>query len=98
MSNGKNGRKKTLTTVVVVIVLIVASIFGIDVTQWLPADSGENPTIIQQENNNENQEGNGGQITTNAEGQLILTMIDVGQADSFFFQKGENTALIDCGI
>ena len=31
------------------------------------------------------------------EGTLELTMIDVGQADSFFFEQGDSTALIDCG-
>ena len=31
------------------------------------------------------------------DGTLELTMIDVGQADSFFFEQGDSTALIDCG-
>lgn len=96
MANGKNGRKKTLTTVVVIIVLVIASIFGIDVTQWFSTDSGEETTITQQGTSSEGKES-GEQVIQNAEGQLILTMIDVGQADSFFFQKGEDTALIDCG-
>ena len=32
-----------------------------------------------------------------AEGELILTMIDVGQADSFLFIQDGKTALVDCG-
>ena len=31
------------------------------------------------------------------DGQLILTMIDVGQADCFLLQQGDKTAMIDCG-
>ena len=31
------------------------------------------------------------------EKELILTMIDVGQGDSFLLIQGDNTALIDCG-
>lgn len=31
------------------------------------------------------------------EGELILTMIDVGQADSFLFIQDGKTALVDCG-
>lgn len=33
----------------------------------------------------------------NVEGELILTMIDVGQADSFLLVQNGQTALIDCG-
>ena len=37
------------------------------------------------------------QITQIAEGELYLTMIDVGQADSFLLMQEGKTALIDCG-
>lgn len=33
----------------------------------------------------------------NIEGELMLTMIDVGQADSFLLEQNGMTALIDCG-
>lgn len=37
------------------------------------------------------------QFNNEVEGELILTMIDVGQADSFLLVQNGKTALIDCG-
>lgn len=34
---------------------------------------------------------------TNIEGELILTMIDVGQADSFLLEQNDKIVLVDCG-
>lgn len=95
MTNGKNDRKKKIAKIVItIIILIVASALGInlfpdnssDVTK--PSNPG-NVETTHKPNDNPSEE--------NPEGTLILTMIDVGQADSFFFQEGEKTALIDCG-
>jgi len=36
-------------------------------------------------------------ITDNPEGTLTITMIDVGQGDSFLIEQGDEVALIDCG-
>ena len=88
MSNGKSGRKKLakpLATIIAVIVLVIASVLGIDVTEFLP-ESQDTPT----------QQG-----TTipsqNVEGELIVHMIDVGQADCFLLIQNGKTALVDCG-
>ena len=57
MANVKKIRNKPLTIVVVIIILIVASLLGIDVSDFFQ--------------------------TQEVEGDFVVTMIDVGQADSF---------------
>lgn len=49
--------------------------------------------LIQDNNNNAQTQT----IQQSVEGELILTMIDVGQADSFLLMQDGKTALIDCG-
>ena len=89
MANAKNGRKKTkltkalLAIVILVLAIIVESIITGD-EQQVP----EQPNI----SNSQTQEQ-----PTQATGELKLYMIDVGQADSFLFVKGDKIALIDCG-
>ena len=51
-------------------------------------------TTPTEEANNQNQENI---VTQNVDGELMLHMIDVGQADSFLLIQGNETALIDCG-
>lgn len=89
MSNGKGGRKKLLSTVITVVILIIASVLGIDVSNILETDSYNNQnqtetTVSEQE-------------TTNVEGSLVVTMIDVEQADCFLYEQNGKYALIDCG-
>lgn len=86
MTNGKSGRKvkKLITTIISILVVLVASFFGIDVIETAP-----NSEEIQT------------QETTipiqSPEGELIVHMIDVGQADCFLLVQDEATALVDCG-
>ena len=89
MSNGKSGRKKLLSTVITVFIFIIASILGIDVSNILETDSSNNQnqtetTVSQQE-------------ITNLEGSLVVTMLDVEQADCFLYEQNGKYALIDCG-
>ena len=88
MSNGKSGRKKLarpLTTIIAIIVLVIGSFLGINVKDLIPQD--ETPPTHQE--------------TTapiqNIEGELVVHMIDVGQADCFLLIQNGETALVDCG-
>ena len=88
MANGKSGRKglgKTLTTIIAIIIVVVASVLGIDISNIIP-DSTTAPTQQQQT-----------QPIQNVEGQLVVHMIDVGQADCFLLVQDDCTALVDCG-
>lgn len=88
MANGKSGQKKRvspLATIIGLIVLVLASYLGIDLT-------GENPkevtTLTQQEVQ---------QPAQDVKGQLVVHMINVGQADCFLLVQDGKTALVDCG-
>ena len=87
MSNDKSGRKKIVKALVSIIIFLIATFFGVNITDILPNDETNNPTI-QSQPNNEIQE---------AQGQLMLYMIDVGQADCFLLVQEDQTALVDCG-
>ncbi len=87
MASGKGGRKlnsnvnKILKTLLAVILILIISLYF-----EIPLDKKDKeeiPTITP--------------ISTNVEGELKLTMIDVGQADSFLLEQNGKTALIDCG-
>ena len=89
MSSGKGGKKKFLATIVALVIIAVGSVFGLDLTGIvdlgveLPiGETASRPEVV---------------TPSNVEGELILTMIDVGQADSFLFQQNGKTALVDCG-
>ena len=90
MSNGKSGKKNIISTVLAIIIVIIASIFGIDISDVFETDIS-----------NEGKESTENTLQEEApkltEGELILTMIDVGQADSFLFQQNGKTMLVDCG-
>lgn len=89
MSTDKSGRKrlvgKLATGIILVLVMVYATVFS----DFLPNI----------EQNNEEIETSTSELSEeqNLEGELLLTMIDVGQADSFFLKQGEHTLLIDCG-
>ena len=88
MANGKSGRKmlgKGLTTIIALIIVVLASLFGIDLTGEIPNETTP-PT---------HQEAS--QPVQNVEGQLVVHMIDVGQADSFLLVQDSMTAMVDCG-
>lgn len=87
MANAKNGRKKKkLTKALLAIVILVLAII---VEAIITSDEQQVP---EQPSNSQTQEQ-----PTQATGELKLYMIDVGQADSFLFVKGDKVALIDCG-
>ena len=88
MANGKSGRKKLskgLATIIALIIVVLASLFGIDLTGEIPNETTP-PT---------HQEAS--QPVQNVEGQLVVHMIDVGQADCFLLVQDGMTAMVDCG-
>lgn len=91
MTNGKSNRNKLAKGLVTVVILIILSVLGINVSDIFP-DNYENeqisPNVSQQDGSNQ---------VLPEEGELILTMIDVGQADSFLLVQNGEVALIDCG-
>lgn len=82
MSNGKSGRKKLAEMLIGIIILIIASILGINVSDIIPNEINE----LYVETSKQEVEGN-----------LMLHMIDVNQADSFLLIQNGQTALVDCG-
>lgn len=88
MANGKSGRKKLvspLAAIIGFIILVVASYFGIDFAEVIP-----NETLMPTEQETI-------QLIQDVEGQLVVHMIDVGQADCFLLVQEGMTALVDCG-
>ena len=103
MSTDNNGQKKYGKILEVVLILALATALGINVKDLIPKEPNskeETKAYVQEESkpkqNTEEQAKPQEPIQT-VEGTLELTMIDVGQADSFFFEQGDSTALIDCG-
>ena len=90
MANDKNGRKKLVKGLVTIILIIIAAILGINVTDLIPNEGNPNDTGTQVSDQTEGR-------VEEVEGLLELTMIDVGQADSFLLIQGDEVALIDCG-
>ena len=82
MSNGKSGRKKLVELLASIIILVIASMLGINISDIIPNQSNEQQLVTND---------------SNVEGNLMLHMIDVDQADSFLLIQNGQTALIDCG-
>ena len=98
MANVKNGRKKKIAKIVItIVILIVASVLGINVFPEYSNDITNPSHSGNISDTQSTQKPSSNSSTENPEGTLTLTMIDVGQADSFFFQQGDDTALVDCG-
>ena len=86
MSNGKSGRKRLailLTTIIVIIVLVIGLFWGIK--DIVP----NNETIPTHQETTA--------FLEDIEGELVVHMIDVGQADCFLLIQDDKTALVDCG-
>lgn len=89
MTNGKSGqnyskqklKNKLLTWIVVILILTVLTSFETYFDENISEPRTESTTTQ----------------TENITGELTLTMIDVGQADSFLLEQNGKTALIDCG-
>lgn len=88
MVNTKNGREKKLTKALLAIIILVLVIIVETVITSDKQQEPEQPNI----SNSQTQEQ-----PTEVTGELKLHMIDVGQADSFLFVKGDKVALVDCG-
>ena len=91
MTNGKSGRnkkiyvnkKKLITWIIVITIFLIMTIFKVYFNEESTEDTGNQQNTTSQ--------------TTNVDGELILTMINVGQADCFLFEQNGKVALVDCG-
>lgn len=86
MSNDKNERRR-LAKLILIVAVVVLSVVIAKVTETSlqePANDGFIDTVKPPK-------------ITQSDGELILTMLDVGQADSFLFEYEGERALIDCG-
>lgn len=93
MATGNGDRKKLGKVLVPIIITAIVLLVEMYARDSIPKD--ELPTrdnIPQVEQTTQNSESQ-----ANLEGELTLTMIDVGQADSFLLMQNEEVALIDCG-
>ena len=88
MANTKNDRKKRLskTLVTIVILLIVAVVTANQAGESNRNDNGNRP----------NGQSPSSEVQK-PQGELKLTMIDCGQADSFLLEQDGKTCLVDCG-
>lgn len=89
MSTDKSGRKRLVGKLATGIILVLVMVYATFFSDFLP-NIEQNNEEIETSTSELNEE-------QNLEGELLLTMIDVGQADSFFLKQGEHTLLIDCG-
>lgn len=92
MSNGKNQKKTGIAVWIVIASFIVLYFLGINIYDITLGPSDEsNETIGTTETTTQMPE------MANPSGELTLTMIDVGQADSFLLVQDGKTMLVDCG-
>lgn len=85
MASAKRNKKrfKGIITIIILVVLVATSVVMIEKEPSVP-NSGQTtyPSVNQ----------NGEPL-----GELLMTMIDVGQADAFLFEQNGKVAVIDCG-
>ena len=88
MAIDKSTRKKIISIVVLIAFLAVASSLGMNLDEFFPfADSSTESSI----------NTNYSESVQHFKGKMIITMLDVGQADSFLLEQNGITALIDFG-
>ncbi len=88
MANTKNDQKKQLSkTIVTIALLLIAAVVAINQV----GESNSSNTETQPNGQNSSSE------VQKLQGELKLTMIDCGQADSFLLEQNGNTCLVDCG-
>lgn len=88
MANTKNDQKKQLSkTIVTIALLLIAAVVAINQV----GESNSSNTETQSNGQNSSSE------VQKLQGELKLTMIDCGQADSFLLEQNGNTCLVDCG-
>lgn len=90
MTNGKSGRKKQSNVnqklkkkITTLLIVILILLISTIFEMYFGEDTQDTSSSATS--------------NTNIEGELVLTMIDVGQADSFLLEQNGKTALIDCG-
>lgn len=88
MANTNNDRKKQISKIIVTIaiLLIAAVVTANQVGESEPSNTGTQP----------NGQTSSSEVQ-NPQGELRLTMIDCGQADSFLLEQNGETCLVDCG-
>lgn len=93
MTNVNSGRKKKgAFKLLVIIILIIASALGVNLSEIIPYEDAENQMIGNTFEEEEHQSN-----LKQVEGELVVHMIDVGQADSFLLVQDGQIALVDCG-
>lgn len=103
MPNGKSGQRARINSSKVIIGLIVLLLsigFGIDlkgIISVLSPETTKTGETQPEQTYFETTHLETTQPSSSVEGQLVVHMIDVGQADCFFLVQGETTALVDCG-
>lgn len=93
MANGKSDRKKLAKVLTTIIIVVLASVLGINIWDVIPSEPTK-PTT--QETTAPTYQETSSNIQ-DVEGQLVVHMIDVGQADCFLLVQDGKTALVDCG-
>ena len=90
MANVKNKRKRILE---MILFIIIIALF-LYLKYYLESNNLENESTTNEQHDLHliQQEDESGEL-----GELFLTMIDVGQADSFLLEQNGKTALVDCG-
>lgn len=96
MATVKRVRKKHTKSTPIAIVLIIAMLLGFYLWEKIPNGEQETEQSQQQGQTLQEQESQNQELQAQ-EGELFLTMVDVGQADGFFLEQNGKTAVIDCG-
>ena len=98
MANVKSDRKKKLVKAILIIaLLVVITIVGKFSENEGDNTGTENATLNQQTSEKDNSNSSETTQISTVDGEMILTMIDVGQADSFLLEQDGEIALVDCG-
>lgn len=98
MANGKSGQNARINPskiIIGVMVIVVALVFRLNLSDLIPSETTE--YTYREETYPEENYLETTLPAQTLEGQLVVHMIDVGQADCFLLVQGEKTALIDCG-
>lgn len=103
MANDKSNqttRLRTRKVIIGLVILLFSAVFGINFNGIISiffAETTENAETQPEQTYLETTYLETTQPSSIVEGQLIVHMIDVGQADCFLLIQGETTALVDCG-
>lgn len=96
MASVKRVRKKQVKVNLIAFAIMIALLLVLYLMEEIPNWYQEYKKLGEQ-SQTEQEEDLQEQIIYAQEGELILTMIDVGQADGFYLEQNGKTAVIDCG-